>query len=156
MVIYLVCISLVIFSREFWLTLNLETKNISAFLPWSQNLDTDQTPIDSSSFDQPHMEGISRKYSRTVSKTLPIDKDGALELLRHQADETLEFAGIPRDGQPRVSNTEKWRYWRINLADESKVSINIQDKPGGKSVVAINHDGLATNENLFAKVSYSH
>lgn len=57
-----------------------------------------------------------------------------------------ELAGIPLAGEPRTSATEKWRYWRADLADGSKITINIQNKTNGKSVAAANHDGLASNE----------
>ena len=73
--------------------------------------------------------------------------DAALELVI-AAGEREEFAGVPAAGEARVSRTEKWRYWRRDLADGSRVSINIQNKPGGKSVVAVNHDDMPTNERI--------
>jgi hypothetical protein len=41
------------------------------------------------------------------------------------------FDGIEFAGRPRVSRTEKWRYWRVSLADGSRVTVTISEKPGG-------------------------
>jgi len=56
---------------------------------------------------------------------------------------------------PSVSETEKWRYWRCGLADGSRLSVNIQTKPDGqKSMLAINHDNLASSEAVEAWRQY--
>lgn len=85
-------------------------------------------------------------FAVNASKTLPVDMDGALEKVSNAGADLVSVVGVPRDGEPRVSSTEKWRYWKINLADGSRVSINIQNKAAGKSVVAVNHDGRQSND----------
>jgi hypothetical protein len=38
---------------------------------------------------------------------------------------------VPFAGEPAVSRTEKWRYWRVSLADGTRVTVTIGEKPGG-------------------------
>jgi hypothetical protein len=46
--------------------------------------------------------------------------------------------------EPAVSRTEKWRYWRVLLADGSRVTASFSAKAGGEScVLGIEHDKLA-------------
>lgn len=85
-------------------------------------------------------------FSVSVSKTVPCEMDEALRAV--QACEKHEYAGVPVDGEPRTSSTEKWRYWRATLADGSKVTINIQHKGDAKSVLAVNHDQRNTDADV--------
>ncbi|NCU29907.1 hypothetical protein EOM60_04865 [Candidatus Saccharibacteria bacterium] len=42
-----------------------------------------------------------------------------------------------------------WRYWRRDLADGGRLSVNIQGKPSGtKSTLTINHDNLSATEDV--------
>lgn len=55
---------------------------------------------------------------------------------------------VPADADPTISDTDTWRYWRVPLADGSRVTVNVQTKAPGKdgaikSTVAVNHDSLA-------------
>lgn len=89
------------------------------------------------------------KFSVTVSKTLPGDMDEALATWLSQVDGVQEFDGIELRGMPRVNRTEKWRYWRVTLDDDSTISVNIQTKPSGdKSTLSINHDKLAQESDV--------
>lgn len=84
-------------------------------------------------------------FSVTVSRTLAGDMDEALSTWQTMTAGREDFAGTVIVGEPRVSSTEKWRYWRCDLDDGSKVSVNIQTKPAGdKSTLAVNHDKLAS------------
>lgn len=59
-----------------------------------------------------------------------------------QAGDNSRFNG-PRYNNTRTSKSEKWRYWRCDMEDGSKISVNIQAKlSGGKCLLAINHDKL--------------
>jgi hypothetical protein len=73
-------------------------------------------------------------YEATVTKTFPGTMDEVLErwtarLPEDPAAATLD--GIEFAGEPSVSRTEKWRYWRVALADDSRVTVTIAQKPGG-------------------------
>lgn len=94
-------------------------------------------------------ERCNGKYSVTCSKTLTGTMDQVLERLVAAGAGRDEFAGVPVDGEPTTSATEKWRYYRIKLADGARVSINVQTKPAGnKSTVAVNHDNLDDNSRI--------
>jgi hypothetical protein len=52
-----------------------------------------------------------------------------------------------------VSRTEKWRYWRAALADGTRVTVTISDKPGSAakaggpaSTLAVTSSKLASRE----------
>lgn len=77
----------------------------------------------------------SGEYEATVSKTLPGTMDEVLErwAARPAAVSDHAFDGVAFAGEPSVSRTEKWRYWRAALADGSRVTVTIADKPGGAS-----------------------
>lgn len=46
---------------------------------------------------------------------------------------------------PTISKTEKWRYWRVLLTDDSKVNINITQKAQGKVHISVNHEKLTNS-----------
>ena len=95
------------------------------------------------------------KFSVTVSKTYPGDMDRVLATWVEQVGEQREFQGDVMIGEPRLSQSEKWRYWRCTLDYGSIVSVNIQTKPSGdKSILAINHDKLESSEAVEAWRSY--
>lgn len=81
-----------------------------------------------------------------VSTTRPGTMDEVLAEWRSRHDDAVEFDGVPIEGPPRVSSTDKWRYWRVGLADGGRVSVNIAPKPGGKSSLQIEHGKLADAE----------
>ncbi|NLO71258.1 MAG: hypothetical protein GX102_10065 [Porphyromonadaceae bacterium] len=82
-------------------------------------------------------------FQVTVSKTILGNMDEALEKWVKKVEGITEFDGVKITREPAISQTEKWRYWRCGLEDKSKISVNIQTKPGGvKSSLAINHDKI--------------
>lgn len=81
-------------------------------------------------------------FQVAASRTIAADKDGALAAWRELAEGPTEHDGVPVDGEATTSSTEKWRYWRIALADGSRVSVNVSDKGAGKVAVAVNHTKL--------------
>jgi hypothetical protein len=84
-------------------------------------------------------------FSVTVSRTVEADMDNALATWSETCEPLTSFNGVKITSIKRISQTEKWRYWRCDLEDGSKVSVNIQTKPAGnKSTLAINHDKLSS------------
>jgi hypothetical protein len=72
-------------------------------------------------------------YEATVTRTFPGTMDAVLDRWTAQlpadpAAATID--GIEFAGEPSVSKTEKWRYWRVSLADETRVTVTISEKPG--------------------------
>lgn len=83
------------------------------------------------------------------------DMDAALAEWMSYVGDRIDFHDIAIDGVPRISQTDKWRYWRCNLADGSKLSVNIQTKPAGeKSTLSINHDKLSDADGVELWRSY--
>lgn len=81
-----------------------------------------------------------------VSKTYTGGLDAALQAWIRLVEGRASFGGVPVEGEPRVSTTEKWRYWRTGLADGSRVSVDIGRKSDEKSTIGINHTRLGTSE----------
>lgn len=71
-------------------------------------------------------------HEATVTKTVPGTKDEVLDRWLAQVPAAEQgFDGVPFAGEPGISRTDKWRYWRVALADGSRVIASISDKPGG-------------------------
>lgn len=96
-------------------------------------------------------------WSSTTSRTLPGTMDEVLErwlALLAAAPEQGAFDGVPWAAEPAVSRSEKWRYWRVPLADGSKVVITVSAKPGGAtgggdaSVLAATSDKLTVKDDV--------
>lgn len=81
-------------------------------------------------------------FAAAATKTLIGSKDKALRdwqalVGRRRAFDRVDFARAPS-----VSGTKKWRYWRVALADGSKVTIVISAKRAGKALLGVNHERL--------------
>ena len=85
-------------------------------------------------------------YSASASKTLPGSTDEAIARWRALVAERVEFAGAIAESEPRLSETAKWRYWKIDLDDGSRVSVNVCAKGEGKAILGINHDKLGDSD----------
>lgn len=81
-------------------------------------------------------------FQFSTSRTVAGDKDQALAAWLRVIDAREEFGGVPVEAPAATSRTEKWRYWRVPLADGTRVAVNISDKPGGKASVGVNHTKL--------------
>ncbi len=82
-------------------------------------------------------------FTANASRTLVGDKDDALRRWLTKVEGLIQYNDALVVSEPRESQSEKWRYWRVDLDDGSKVSVVISEKPGGKSVIAIGHEKLA-------------
>lgn len=87
-------------------------------------------------------------FSASASKTFPVDKDRALARWMAIVADRDAFGEVPLVEEPTTSSTEKWRYWRVKLADGTQVSLTISDKPGGKSTAAVQHSKLGAAEQI--------
>lgn len=87
-------------------------------------------------------------FSANASKTFPGDKDAAIARWLEVVEDRDEFGGVALEEEPSTSSTEKWRYWRVALADGTRVSVTISDKPGGKSTLAVQHSKLESAEDI--------
>lgn len=87
-------------------------------------------------------------FTAGATKTVPGTLDDALAAWERLAGTRSEFDGVAIVGVPRTSSTEKWRYWRVALADGSRIAIVIGARPGAlpKAAVAVNHEGIASKD----------
>lgn len=82
-------------------------------------------------------------FTTSASRTLPGTLDEVLDRWLARLDTADGLDGVPFAAEPVVSRTEKWRYWRVQLADGSKVAANISAKAQRAScTLAIEHDKL--------------
>lgn len=77
-------------------------------------------------------------FQFSVTRTVSADLDGTLEQWQKVMGTPAEINGWKLDGGPRISRSDKWRYWRIGLEDGTRVSVDIGRK-GEKSSIAVNH-----------------
>lgn len=85
-------------------------------------------------------------YQVGISKTYTGDLDAALQAWLDLVEGKTSFGSVLVDGEPRISSTEKWRYWRVDLADGSRVGVDIGRKSDQKSTIGINHTRLGSSE----------
>lgn len=89
-------------------------------------------------------------FSVSASRTVRLGKDDAVAawariVADHLAANGGAVDGVPA-GEPRTSESEKWRYWKLDLADGTRVEVTVTDKPGDgpRAVVGVGHNGLAS------------
>lgn len=85
-------------------------------------------------------------FQLSTTRTVAGDKDEALRAWLELVGSRTEFGGVPIEGTPSTSSTERRRYWRAPLADGSRVAVNISDKQAGKSSIGLVHGGLDSVE----------
>lgn len=93
-------------------------------------------------------------FSANASRTVPGTMDSARDAWAALNAERAEYAGSVATGEPRLTESEKWRYWRVDLDDGSKVSVMFSEKPGGKATVAVNHDKLSSADEVAAAKAF--
>lgn len=85
-------------------------------------------------------------FSASASRTVAGDMDavrGAWDAF--MTTERREQLGL---GEPRLTDTATWRYWRAPLTDGTRVSINVTAKDGAgesaRSTLGVEHKGIET------------
>ena len=82
------------------------------------------------------------EYSVSTSKTLNMSMDDALNWWLRAVEGHEEFGDVQLSGEPEVTRTDRWRYWRVRLADGTRVNVDIYEKASGKSSLSIRHEKL--------------
>lgn len=85
-------------------------------------------------------------FAASASKTVPGSMDEALAAWTALVDARAEFNGLEITEQPTTSATEKWRYWRCVLEDDSRVNATVNESAPGKARVAVQHSRLPSPE----------
>lgn len=89
-------------------------------------------------------------FQASASKTFAGNKDEALAALTARYDGATEINSIALDGEPATSATEKWRYWRVSLADGTRIQAVIDDKAAGKARIGLQHSNLTNPDDVVA------
>lgn len=84
------------------------------------------------------------KYEVSVTKTVDGTLDDAMKWWLRKAAGLKEFSGVALDDKPKRSTTEKWRHWRVNLSDDTKVIVSTNQKSPGKAQLAVTSQKLAS------------
>lgn len=93
-------------------------------------------------------------FSVSVTKTIDSDMDTAMELWQKLVD-GLDDSGGQVISEVEVSKTEKWRYWRANMSDGTRLIVSTQNKPsGGKSILSITQSKLSDAKNVEKRRTY--
>lgn len=87
-------------------------------------------------------------FGASASRTVAGTPDEALARWAALMAGRTEVGGVAFQQPPTTAATEKWRYWRVRLADGTRVSATIGDKAGGRATVALTHTGLGSAEDV--------
>lgn len=85
-------------------------------------------------------------FASSASKTIPGTLDDGLAAWVALVEGRTEFNGFKVTGEPSTSTTSKWRYWRCQLEDDSRVDVTVNESAPGKCRVAIQHSKLLSPE----------
>ncbi|MGK0722875.1 hypothetical protein [Leucobacter sp. W1478] len=98
-------------------------------------------------------QGHLGTFAASASKTLHAPLDETLRAWLDVMQGVDAVDGVPFAEAPSASATEKWRYWRVSLADGTRAQVDISSKavPEGasaKSVVSVQHSKLNSAEDI--------
>ena len=85
-------------------------------------------------------------YELSVNKTLGGTMDSALVSWQELVGDARAFNDVTFSNEPSTSKTDNWRYWRVNLADGTRINIIISQKDAGKAQLTVQHRKLKSSE----------
>lgn len=85
-------------------------------------------------------------FSARVSRTVAGDKDAALARWLAAIGDRAEYDDVLAEGEPRVTSSANWRYWKVDLEDGSRVSVTIYEKGADKANIGIGHEKIGAAE----------
>jgi len=88
----------------------------------------------------------SGEFSVSVTKTMNGNMDTALEAWIRLAGDRSEFNDVSVAEPGEISKTDKWRYWRATLSDDTRVLVTTTDKSPGKSSLTVTSEKLPSAE----------
>lgn len=84
-------------------------------------------------------------YETSVTKTIAGSRENVFALWNEAYARAGEFAGLTTQNL-RTSATPIRSYWRCELSDGSRVSVSVEQKDSGKSMIAVTHSALASGQ----------
>lgn len=93
-------------------------------------------------------------FEVSVSKTYNCTMDAAFTRWHELTKVSTEFNGVKLKGVPTFSETEKWRNWRVNLMDGTKIVVGINQKTAVRAGFGLAHQKLTYAEDVEAWRQY--
>jgi len=87
-------------------------------------------------------------FQVTVTKTIAGSMDEAMRKWRKLVGDRREFADLAIAEEPRISETAKWRNWRVALEDGSRIVVAANQKTPEKAGLAIAHEKLTSQQDV--------
>ncbi|HVF69755.1 MAG TPA: hypothetical protein VNA13_04300 [Xanthomonadales bacterium] len=78
-------------------------------------------------------------FSTATSATLAGTMDSVLKQWEKLVKGKTEFGKVKIEGESRISVTPKWRYWKADLVDTSKINVDISEKGSRKIGLSVTH-----------------
>ncbi|HEX5797013.1 MAG TPA: hypothetical protein VFX86_01335 [Candidatus Saccharimonadales bacterium] len=94
------------------------------------------------------------KFDASASKMIDGTMDEALDVWLGAVKNKNEFDGVAVKGEARVSKTEKWRNWRCDLADGSRIVVGINQKTPDKAGLGLAQEKLESAEQAESKRAF--
>jgi hypothetical protein len=87
-------------------------------------------------------------FEASLTKTLAISREEASAAWLALVDGQDRFGGVGASGEPTTSVTPKRSYWRVSLADGSRVVVAVEAKGPDKAMIALQHAKLETEDRI--------
>ncbi len=87
-------------------------------------------------------------YSASATRTVIASREEAFEKWRAFATTIDGIGGASFSGEPIASHTPKRSYWKCSCANGTKVIISFENKPNGRTLIAVEHQKLKTETSL--------
>lgn len=110
---------------------------------WAQNITVE---FERSIGRREHGQRCDGDFEVSVSKTLAGTMDSALMTWQQLVENAVGFNDVAFSNEPNTSRTDKWRYWRVNLADGTRVNILFSQKDPGKAQLTVQHTKLQNRD----------
>lgn len=78
-------------------------------------------------------------FSTTTSLTLGGTMDSVFKQWEKLIGSRTEFNKVKIKSVPRITSSDKWRYWKADLINESKINVDIKEKGSGKIGLSVTH-----------------
>ncbi len=93
-------------------------------------------------------------YQTAASITLEGTMDHVLRKWLKKVESLKSFNDVPLAKEPTVHKTEKWRYWRVKLADHTRLNATIGEKGDHKSLLTISQENITDKKTAEAWKAY--
>ena len=83
-------------------------------------------------------------FSVSVSKTVAGNMDSVISSWLDLIHKASQLNGLIVKSDSDVSRTDKWRYWRAKLSDDTRLVVSVQGQNyGEKSILTVTHNRLS-------------